>query len=104
MQKRGINIDSLALIFSFILFAQLLSYVVPQGTFDRVPYPDNPNRSMVVAGTYETVSAEEEVSLPPWYFLEGVTKGLALLFSSCSCSGSCFLCGAHQTTTGSSWN
>jgi uncharacterized ion transporter superfamily protein YfcC len=77
MQKRGINIDSLALIFSFILFAQLLSYVVPQGTFDRVPYPDNPNRSMVVAGTYETVGAEEEVSLPAWYFLEGITKGLA---------------------------
>ena len=77
MQKRGISIDSLALIFSFIIFAQLLSYVVPQGTFERVPYPDNPNRSMVVAGTYEAVSAEEEVSLPAWHFLEGVTKGLA---------------------------
>jgi len=77
MQKRGINIDSLALIFSFILFAQLLSYIVPQGTFDRVPYPDNPNRSMVVAGTYAEVSPEEEVTLPAWYFLEGVTKGLA---------------------------
>ncbi len=77
MQKRGINIDSLALIFGFIIFAQLLSYVIPQGTFDRVPYPDNPNRSMVVAGTYELVSPEEEVTLPAWHFLEGVTKGLA---------------------------
>ncbi|MDJ0905245.1 MAG: TIGR00366 family protein [Woeseiaceae bacterium] len=77
MQKRGITIDSLALIFAFIIFAQLLSYVVPQGTFERVPYPDNPNRSMVVAGTYEAVDPEEEVTLPAWHFLEGVTKGLA---------------------------
>ena len=77
MQKRGITIDSLALIFAFIIFAQLLSYVVPQGTFERVPYPDNPNRSMVVAGTYEAVDPEEEVTLPAWHFLDGVTKGLA---------------------------
>ncbi|MDH3907870.1 MAG: hypothetical protein OEU83_02490, partial [Gammaproteobacteria bacterium] len=77
MQKRSINIDSLALIFGFIIFAQLLSYVVPQGTFEREPFPDNPNRSMVVAGTYETVSPDEEVTLPAWHFLEGVTKGLA---------------------------
>ena len=77
MQKRGINIDSLALIFSFIIIAQLLSYVVAQGTFDRVPFPDNPNRMMVVAGTYEAVAPEAEVSLPVWHFLVGVTKGLA---------------------------
>ena len=77
MQKRGLNIDSLVLIFSFIVFAQLLSYVVPQGQFDRMPYPDNPDRSMVVAGTYETVTAEQEVTLPAWHFLIGITKGLA---------------------------
>jgi len=77
MQKRGINIDSLVLIFSFIIIAQLLSYVVAQGTFDRVPVPDNPHRMMVVAGTYETVADADEVILPPWHFLIGVTKGLA---------------------------
>jgi uncharacterized ion transporter superfamily protein YfcC len=77
MQKRGLNIDSLVLIFSFIVFAQLLSYVVPQGQFDRQPYPDNPDRSMVVAGTYEAVGAEQEVTLPAWHFLIGITKGLA---------------------------
>ena len=77
MQKRGLNIDSLVLIFSFIVFAQLLSYVVPQGQFDRVPYPDNPSRSMVVAGTFEAVSADQEVTLPAWHFLIGITKGLA---------------------------
>ena len=77
MQKRGWNIDSLVLIFSFIVFAQLLSYVVPQGQFDRQPYPDNPDRSMVVAGTYEAVAADQEITLPAWHFLIGVTKGLA---------------------------
>ena len=77
MNKRGINIDSLVLIFGFIIFAQLLSYVVPQGVFDRVPYPDNPSRSMVVAGTYEAVPIEEQVTLSAWHFLEGITNGLA---------------------------
>ena len=77
MKKRGIDIDSLVLIFSFIVFAHLLSYVVTQGQFDRVPFPDNPDRLMVVAGTYDTVAAEDEVTLPAWHFLMGVTKGLA---------------------------
>ena len=31
MHKRGINIDSPALIFSFIIIAQLMSYVISQG-------------------------------------------------------------------------
>ena len=43
MTKRSWNIDSLALIFSFIVVAQLLSYVIPHGEFEREPYPDNPN-------------------------------------------------------------
>jgi len=77
MKKRGIDIDSLVLIFSFIVFAHLLSYVVTQGQFDRVPFPDNPDRLMVVAGTYDTVAVEDEVTLPAWHFLMGVTKGLA---------------------------
>ena len=77
MPKRGFNVDSLVLIFSFIIVAQLLSYVVAQGTFERVPFPDNPNRMMVVAGTYEAVAPADEVTLPAWHFLDGVTKGLA---------------------------
>jgi uncharacterized ion transporter superfamily protein YfcC len=77
MKKRGIDIDSLVLIFSFIVFAHLLSYVVTQGQFDRVPFPDNPDRMMVVAGTYDTVAVEDQVTLPAWHFLMGVTKGLA---------------------------
>ncbi|MEM7099255.1 MAG: YfcC family protein [Pseudomonadota bacterium] len=74
---RGFNIDPLVLIFSFIVFAQLLSYVIPQGQFERQAFSDNPQRTMVVAGTYGTVPAEDEVTLPVWHFLVGITKGLA---------------------------
>ena len=77
MVKRAWNIDSLALIFGFILFAQLLSYVIPQGQFERVPVPDDPGRTMIVAGTYSPVDADDEVTLAPWHFLNGITKGLA---------------------------
>ena len=63
MTKRLANLDSLVLIFSFIVLAQLLSYVVSQGAFDREPFPDNPDRMMVVAGTYEEVAAEKQVTL-----------------------------------------
>jgi uncharacterized ion transporter superfamily protein YfcC len=77
MHKRGINIDSLVLIFTFIIVAQLMSYVITQGMFERVPFPDNPNRMMVVAGTYEPVSSDDQVTLPAWHFLVGITKGLA---------------------------
>jgi uncharacterized ion transporter superfamily protein YfcC len=77
MTKRGWSIDSLVLIFSFIIVAQLLSYVVPQGTFDTTPYPDDPGRTMVVAGTYEPVAADEEITMVPWYFLIAITKGMA---------------------------
>ena len=77
MAKRSWSIDSLVLIFSFIIVAQLLSYVVPQGEFDRQPYPDNPNRSMVVAGTYAPTTADEQISVLPWQFLLAIPKGLA---------------------------
>lgn len=58
MRKQGIAIDALVLIFSFIIAAQLLSCVIPQGRFERVPYPDNPAREMVVAGTFAMVVSE----------------------------------------------
>ncbi len=77
MTKRRWNIDSLALIFSFIIVAQLLSYVVPHGEFERAPFPDNPDRMMVVAGTYGPVAADAQVALPPWHFLQAITRGMA---------------------------
>jgi uncharacterized ion transporter superfamily protein YfcC len=77
MTKRNWSIDSLVLIFSFIVFAQLLSYVVPHGQFERAPVPDQPDRMAVVDGTYAALSAEESVTLPVWHFLMAVSEGLA---------------------------
>jgi uncharacterized ion transporter superfamily protein YfcC len=76
MAKRSWSLDSLVLIFSIIIFAQLLIYIVPQGGFERRPYPQNPSRSMVVAETYARATAEQQVDMPPWYFLLAIPKGL----------------------------
>ena len=76
MAKRNWSIDSLVLIFSFIVFAQLLSYVVPHGEFERVPAANNPDRMVVVDGTYTNLSAEDSATLPPWHFLMAITDGL----------------------------
>ena len=82
--KKTWSIDSLVLIFSFIIAAQLLSYIVPQGEFEREPYPDNPSRSMIVAGSYENLDGEASKTLPPWHFLlaisEGLEKGQNIIF------------------------
>ena len=77
MTKSRWSIDSLVLIFSFIIVAQLLSYVVPQGSFDREPYPDNPAREMVVAGSYTAASEETEVTMMPCQFLLAISEGFA---------------------------
>ncbi len=77
MEKRSWSFDSLVLIFSIIVFAQLLGYVVPQGEFDRQPYPDNPNREMVVADTFDYADEDSSVTLPPWHFLLAIPNGFA---------------------------
>jgi len=76
MSKRNWSIDSLVLIFSFIVVAQLLSYVIPHGSFDRQPIPDDPGRMIVVAGTYQALAGDASVTLPPWHFLMAITDGL----------------------------
>ena len=76
MTKRNWSIDSLVLIFSFIVFAQLLSYAIPHGQFERVPSADNPDRMVVVDGTYTQLGADDSVTLAPWHFLMAITKGL----------------------------
>lgn len=68
--------DSLVLIFSIIILAQLLSYVLPHGEFNRVPVPDS-SRTMVEAGTYHRVVDEDKVTLKPWAFLMALPEGLA---------------------------
>ena len=76
MTKRSWSIDSLVLIFSFIIVAQLLSYAIPHGQYEREAVPDQPGRMAVVAGTYDTLQTADTVTLPPWHFLMAITKGL----------------------------
>ncbi|MEJ8567194.1 YfcC family protein [Elongatibacter sediminis] len=77
MPKRRWSIDSLVLIFSIVVLAQVLVYLVPQGSFERQPYPDNPNREMVVADTYAPAAESKQVTIAPWYFLQAIPKGLS---------------------------
>ena len=74
--NKKFSIDSLVLIFSIVIFAQLLTYVVPQGKFERQPYPANPSREMVVSGSYATVASEDRVTLQPWHSLAAIPRGL----------------------------
>ncbi|MDZ4729864.1 MAG: TIGR00366 family protein [Xanthomonadales bacterium] len=74
---------------------QLLAYVVPQGQYERVPYPEDPHRNMVVADSYAPLPAEKQVSITPWYFLQAIRKGLsaahAIIFFIPSGSGQAFV-------------
>jgi uncharacterized ion transporter superfamily protein YfcC len=67
--------DSLVLIFSMIIIAQLLTYIVPSGTFERAPAPFNESRDMVVPGTFGPVA--DAPALEPWHFLAAIPRGLA---------------------------
>ncbi len=69
--------DSLVLIFLIIVAAQVLTYLVPTGAYDRIPVPDHEGREMVDAGTFHYVDRDAAPALSPWYFLEAVPKGLA---------------------------
>ncbi|MED5461608.1 MAG: hypothetical protein VYC03_03240, partial [Pseudomonadota bacterium] len=77
MAERRWSIDSLVLIFSIIVIAQLLGYAIPQGEFERQPYPDNPTREMVVPGTFDYSTDTSQVSLPPWHFLLAIPVGFS---------------------------
>ena len=58
MTKRGWSIDSLAIIFSIIVVAQLMTYAVPQGEFERQAYAGDESRQIVVANIFEYAHAE----------------------------------------------
>lgn len=68
--------DSLVLIFSIIILAQLLSYLLPHGEFNRLPVPGS-SRTMVEAGTYHHLGPDEHRTLRPWDFLLALPEGLA---------------------------
>ena len=59
--------DSLVLLFGLIVIAQLVTYVLPAGEFER----DGPQ---VIPGTYHYVDA---ATLPPTTFLTAIPAGLA---------------------------
>tara|TARA_B100000029_G_scaffold395739_1_gene393606 strand:- start:366 stop:1724 length:1359 start_codon:yes stop_codon:yes gene_type:complete len=59
--------NALVFIAGLILFAQLISYVLPAGEYDR-------DGDRVIAGTYQTVEA---APLSPIAFLTAIPKGLA---------------------------
>ena len=59
--------DSLVLLFSLIILAQLATYVLPAGEFER-------DGQQVIRGSYHRVEADP---LPPYAFLTSVPAGLA---------------------------
>ena len=75
--KRNWSVDSIVLIFSIIFIAQLATYVIPQGQFDRQPLADNPGYLAVVPDSYTPAADDGRVTLMPWHFLVAVPKGLA---------------------------
>ncbi len=77
MKKRNWSLDSLVLIFSFIVLAQLLSYVIPHGQFERAPLAEQAGRMAVVPGTYEVLGPSEREVLPPWHFLLAISDGFS---------------------------
>jgi uncharacterized ion transporter superfamily protein YfcC len=76
MTKKSWSIDSLAIIFSIIVIAQLMTYAIPQGEFEREEFGDS-GAQVVVAGSFGYSEAEEQVSLNPWHFLVAIPKGFA---------------------------
>jgi len=77
MTKRSWSIDSLVIIFSIIVFAQILTYAIPQGEFERQAFQGDEGRQVVVAGSYENAGENQQVTLQPWHFLVAVPKGFA---------------------------
>jgi uncharacterized ion transporter superfamily protein YfcC len=67
---------TLALIFGMILLAQVLSYVLPQGEFEREMLSfDGNEHEAVIAGSYGNV--EQTVTLDPWHALMAIPRGFA---------------------------
>ena len=77
MSERSWSIDSLVIIFSIIVIAQLLTYTIPQGEFDRQAYKGDEGSQMVVAGSFDYADQDDTVVLQPWHFLLAVPKGFA---------------------------
>jgi uncharacterized ion transporter superfamily protein YfcC len=77
MTRQSWSIDSLVIIVSIIVIAQLLTYAIPQGEFERQAYRGDEGSQMVVAESFDYSDAEQQVSLKPWHFLVAIPKGFA---------------------------
>jgi len=65
--------DSLVLIFAMIVLAQIATYLLPTGVFERADVPDHPGREKVVPGSYREV----EAPALPWHAtLTSIPSGL----------------------------
>jgi uncharacterized ion transporter superfamily protein YfcC len=83
---------SLVLIFGMIVVAQLVSYLIPAGTFDRVADPVKQDRMRVVAGSFKTNAERraedpeiEEAKPLPWHasltlIPQGMAEGQDIIF------------------------
>jgi uncharacterized ion transporter superfamily protein YfcC len=75
MSKRRFRVPhTLVLIFGMIVLAQVLTYVLPQGEFDREVFKDT-GREAVVPGTYGAV--DETVTLNAWHALTAIPRGFS---------------------------
>ena len=77
MTKRGWSVESLVIIFSIIVISQLLTYVVPQGEFERQAFRGDESALVVVPGSFEFAAAGERINLRPWHFLRAIPEGFA---------------------------
>ncbi|MFH2002583.1 MAG: TIGR00366 family protein [Planctomycetota bacterium] len=70
--------ESLVLIFALIVVAQLLSYILTPGRYERceVGEPGH-TRQQVVPGSYHEIPVEERNPLPVFAFLTSIPKGMA---------------------------
>ncbi len=67
--------ESMVLIFGIIVVAQLLTYIVPAGVYDRVPVPGG-HRTMVDPDSFHYVTGEKAPRLSPWHILLAIPRGL----------------------------
>jgi uncharacterized ion transporter superfamily protein YfcC len=71
--SRGFRVPhTLVLLFAIMILAWLATWLLPQGSFERVA--DDAGRMVVVPGSY--AAAEERVAIPPWALLTAVPRAL----------------------------
>lgn len=67
--------DAIVIIFAIICIAQLLTYIIPSGSFERAA-TEVGGREIVVAGSYKEFPLGTVEALEPWAFLAAIPKGM----------------------------